>query len=96
MGIGKRKAEGERSYQDALPGQKLSAREKQIARLYMLDWSKQAIAAELGISSHTVHTFLARVYVKLDIHSQLQLVAKGLPGEIERVEAWRRAVLDRE
>ena len=51
----------------------LSPREVQIARGVMEDRTEHGIARELGISPHTVHTHLERVYRKLEVGSRVQL-----------------------
>lgn len=55
---------------------KLSDRELEIAKLVVLDLKEFAIAIRLGISSHTVHTHLDRLYRKLGVGSRLQLVVR--------------------
>lgn len=52
----------------------LSHREQQIARGILADRKELAIARRLGISEHTVHTHLERLYRKLGVSSRLQLV----------------------
>lgn len=53
---------------------RLSPRELQIVRCVFDDLKELAIAAELGISPHTVHTHLERLYHKLDVSSRVELV----------------------
>jgi DNA-binding CsgD family transcriptional regulator len=54
----------------------LSERETQIVALILHDEPEATIAGELGISSHTVHTHLERVYRKLHVSSRCQLVLR--------------------
>ena len=54
----------------------IAPRELEIVRQIFDDRKEAAIARELGISPHTVHTYLARVYHKLDVTSRLQLVTR--------------------
>ena len=52
----------------------LSERELQIVQGVFDDAHQDAIAKELGISSHTVHTHLERLYHKLHVTSRVELV----------------------
>jgi DNA-binding CsgD family transcriptional regulator len=52
----------------------LSPRELEIARGVMADEKEMAIAVRLGISVHTVHTHLERIYRKMGVSSRVQLV----------------------
>lgn len=51
----------------------LSPREALIAELILNDSTEHAIAARIGISQHTVHTYLDRIYKKTGAHSRCQL-----------------------
>lgn len=62
----------------------LSDREREILLLVADGLTKQAIAEELGISQHSVSTYLRRVFDKLHVHS--------LPAAIST--AIRRGLLD--
>ena len=57
-------------------GQKLglSARELQIVQHVFDDQKLENIAVELRISSHTVSTYLQRLYLKLHVTSRPQLI----------------------
>jgi DNA-binding CsgD family transcriptional regulator len=55
---------------------KLSPRETQIIRSILQDRKERAIAADLGISPHTVHAHLERLYHKLGVSSRVQLVVR--------------------
>ncbi|MFV1967859.1 MAG: helix-turn-helix transcriptional regulator, partial [Pirellulaceae bacterium] len=48
----------------------LSPREFEIVQLIFDDANESTIAAELGLSQHTVHSHLQRVYRKLDVKSR--------------------------
>jgi DNA-binding CsgD family transcriptional regulator len=52
---------------------RLSPREATIAELALGDLHEDHIAAALGISRHTVHTHLDRIYKKTGAHSRCQL-----------------------
>jgi DNA-binding NarL/FixJ family response regulator len=54
----------------------LSARESQILQGVFEDQKECCIAANLGISSHTVHTHLERIYRKLHVSSRVALVVR--------------------
>ncbi len=55
---------------------RLSGRELQIVRGMFNDKIQYAIAAELGISPHTVHTHVERVYHKLGATNRAQLLVR--------------------
>jgi len=59
----------------------LSPRELEIVRQIFDDHKEAAIAQALGISPHTVHTYLARVYHKLHVTSRVQLVVRVVQHE---------------
>ena len=54
----------------------LSERERQVLDLLSHGHSEKQIADRLGISQHTVHTYIRRIYEKLHVHSHAQAVAK--------------------
>lgn len=54
----------------------LSAREAQITRLVLDDVSDADIATRLSISRHTVHTYIDRLYRKLQVHGRHQLILR--------------------
>ena len=66
----------------------LSHREFQIARALFDDEKELCIARELGISKHTVNTYLQRLYQKLQVSSRVQLVVR-LVGE--HLALWNSA-----
>ena len=55
---------------------KLSDRESQILQAVFDDEKESVIAANLGISSHTVHTHLERLYRKLGVSSRVSLLRR--------------------
>ena len=57
---------------------KLSAREHDIVELVNADVKESAMGARLGISPHTVHTHLERLYRKLGVSGRVQLVVRAL------------------
>jgi len=52
---------------------RLSHRELQIVRQLLDDQKESAIAALLGISAHTIHTHIERLYHKLAVRSRIEL-----------------------
>lgn len=55
---------------------RLSDREMQIVRLIFEDQKEESVALELGISPHTVNTYVQRLYGKLCVRSRVQLVLR--------------------
>lgn len=55
---------------------RLSPREATIVTLVLSDAHEEDIANTLGISKHTVHTHLDRIYRKLNVHSRCQLALR--------------------
>jgi DNA-binding CsgD family transcriptional regulator len=55
---------------------RLSRREIEVIRGVMIDQKESAIARQIGISPHTVHTYLEHTYVKLGVRSRATLVAR--------------------
>ena len=62
---------------------RLSLREIQIAQYIFDDQKTECIAIELGISSHTVNTYLQRLYFKLDVRSRPQLILRVMKNHLE-------------
>ena len=54
----------------------LSSREVEITQSVFDDEHENQIAQRLGMSTHTVHTHLERLYHKLGVHSRTQLVVR--------------------
>ncbi len=54
----------------------LSRRECQIVQALFDDQKESAIASDLGISQHTVHTHIERLYRKLEVNSRATLVGR--------------------
>ena len=55
---------------------RLSPRERQVTQGVLEDLKESAIARRLGISRHTVHTHIERIYHKLTVSSRVQLVVR--------------------
>ena len=57
----------------------LTRTEREVARLAATGLTTSAIAAQLLVSSRTVQSHLAHLYLKLDIHSRAELAARMSP-----------------
>jgi DNA-binding CsgD family transcriptional regulator len=89
---------GPKDWQRIRGSLKLSGREIQITQHIFDDAKAECIAADLGISVHTVNTYLQRLYLKLDIRSRSQLVLCVLRNHIEHLRTssnQREAVCER-
>jgi DNA-binding CsgD family transcriptional regulator len=64
------------SWLAVLTSLRLSRREAEIVEGILGDENEHSIAARLGISSHTVHTHLERLYRKLRVSSRCQVVVR--------------------
>ena len=54
----------------------LSGRQLEIVQCIFDDWVGGRIALELGISDHTVHTHVERLYRKLGVNSRCELIVR--------------------
>jgi DNA-binding NarL/FixJ family response regulator len=61
----------------ALPGDDLSSRERQVARLAVEGFTAREIGEQLFISRRTVETHLANVYAKLGVRSKIELARRA-------------------
>ncbi len=52
----------------------LAKRQLQIVRAVFEDTTEFAIAENLGVSQHTVHTHLERIHRRFQVHSRVELV----------------------
>lgn len=62
----------------------LSVREADIAALIIANAPNGAIAQRLGISAHTVHSHLERLYRKLQIGSREELITRAFQTYVQR------------
>lgn len=69
----------------------LTDRERQVLRLLVRGTETQEMVGELGVSASTVRTHIQSIFVKLDVHSRLQVVSmldrSGLLGTVEESHA---------
>ena len=75
-GIARRVAQVFRKPAASANDENLSERERQVLDLLSHGHPEKQIADKLGISPHTVHTYIRRIYEKLQVHSHAQAVAK--------------------
>jgi DNA-binding NarL/FixJ family response regulator len=66
----------ERAWQEIARSLKLSSRELQIVRKVFDDHTEFAIADDLSVSPHTVHTHCERLYRKLAVTDRVKLVLR--------------------
>jgi DNA-binding NarL/FixJ family response regulator len=59
----------------------LSPREREVLDYLSRGYLYKEIAAELQLSYDTVHTYVRRIYEKLQVHSRTEAVAKHLTGQ---------------
>jgi DNA-binding NarL/FixJ family response regulator len=69
----------------------LSPREMQIAQGVFDDQKEQSIAFELGISPHTVNTYLQRMYRKVGVSNRTQLVLHVFAAHMNLINTGREA-----
>jgi DNA-binding NarL/FixJ family response regulator len=65
-----------RTWQRVAKALRLSDRELQIVQCIFDSKAEPAIAEELRISAHTVHSHLERLYRKLDVHERTGLTVR--------------------
>ncbi|MFZ1978411.1 MAG: response regulator transcription factor [Bacteroidota bacterium] len=56
----------------------LTNKEKEVIRFIIKGWTTDKVAKELHLSPNTVHSHLKKVFLKLDVHTRHELVAKAL------------------
>jgi DNA-binding CsgD family transcriptional regulator len=54
-----------------------SAREAETLRLVSRGYTVDEVASALGVSPHTVQTFVRRIYTKLQVNSRAEAVREG-------------------
>jgi DNA-binding CsgD family transcriptional regulator len=73
----------------------LSPRELQIVKLVFVDAQERSIAGELGVSAHTIHTQLKRLYRKLGVTSRVELVLRIVGAHLADAHTWPTREADR-
>ena len=68
----------------------LSEREFDIVRGVLDDRKQSSIAARLGISSHTVHSYMVRLYLKLGVSSRMELAMRVMAEHLASQQEPRR------
>jgi DNA-binding CsgD family transcriptional regulator len=63
----------------------LTPREQETLALLLTDASEKTMAARLGISPHTVHTYVTRLYRKIGVRSRAGLMAWSSRGAPKRI-----------
>lgn len=69
----------------------LSDRQLQIVRFLIDGYDEHAIGTQLGISSHTVHAHMNRLYKKTKVRSRGDLVVRVMVAYIARSATKKRA-----
>ncbi len=72
--------------------QSLTQKEQEVMCRLARGESTAAVATGLGVSVSTVRTHLQHLYVKLDVHSRLELVAYAVRNGMVRVENSAQAL----
>lgn len=73
---------------------RLSPREIQILRSIFDNETEAQIGMRLGISAHTVHTYLMRLYRKLDVGSRCELLIRVFGEYLASADPTRRPALE--
>lgn len=73
---------------------RLSERELEIVQRIFDDQTQAAAASQLGISPHTVHTYLERLYRKLDVNTRCAAVIRVLAEYLRQHPGSRVAAVD--
>jgi DNA-binding CsgD family transcriptional regulator len=59
-------------------GLRLTRREEEVFRLLIVGKTHREISRELCITRHTAREYIARIYLKLDVHSRSELIDRAL------------------
>jgi DNA-binding CsgD family transcriptional regulator len=60
---------------DPLFGHNLSDRQRDVLRYLLRGYSEKEVANELGLSGHTIHTHVKRLYAEFEVSSRGELLA---------------------
>jgi DNA-binding NarL/FixJ family response regulator len=70
--------------QSPLEGRELSERQRDVLILLLRGHSEKEVARDLGVSTHTVHTHVKRLYTEFDVSSRGELLALFVDRRILR------------
>ena len=59
---------------DGKPGVSMSRRETEVLELITKGFTYEEIARKLGVTRHTVQTFVRRIYAKLEVGSKIEAI----------------------
>ena len=82
-------ADCERKRQESSPLHDLPPRLRQTAELLLSGLVEKQIAARLGLSSHSVHEYVKRLYKRLNVTSRAELAARLAPALFDSRRSWR-------
>ena len=68
-------AGGGEAFHNPMVGRDLSERQRDVLLLLLRGHSEKEVAAALGVSTHTVHTHVKRLYTEFDVSSRGELLA---------------------
>jgi DNA-binding NarL/FixJ family response regulator len=71
-----------RAFRDRRPDYGLTPRELDVLRRMVQGKNDAAIAAELGVTTRSLRTYLRNIYDKMEVHSRVQAMAKALSEKI--------------
>ncbi|MGI9013125.1 MAG: response regulator transcription factor [Phycisphaerales bacterium] len=57
----------------------LTPRAADVVQLLSMGTQEQEVARHLGLSVHTIHWHVKRIYAKLDVHDRAELLLRVLP-----------------
>ncbi len=75
---------GEGAAQSPLEGRELSDRQRDVLVLLLRGHSEKEAARDLGVSTHTVHTHVKRLYGEFNVSSRGELLALFIDRRILR------------
>lgn len=71
----------------ALEGKDLSGRQTDVLHLLLRGMSEKEVARELGVSTHTVHTHVKKLYAQFGVSSRGELLAKFVDQRVLKMTA---------
>jgi LuxR family maltose regulon positive regulatory protein/serine/threonine-protein kinase PknK len=70
-----------------LEGKDLSGRQTDVLHLLLRGMSEKEVARELGVSSHTVHTHVKKLYTQFNVSSRGELLAQFVDQRVLKLTA---------